>query len=225
MARVRARAWRQKIVAGTRSQSSQSCTRQCRAAIAFEPWILASQREHSSALSLRQYTTAVAVAHTSQFTGPCPSAMVGERAHVSVGPARGRRRGAAPSYETRTGKKERAWWAGESTVALLARLRLARMQIFVKLSNGDKHDLQVEASETVVALKRRLAAVASLPEEQQRLVYQGRVLQDTKTLGEYGLEEGHVVHAVRSRRDALASRAPDTQPCGTGARECVTSVR
>jgi hypothetical protein len=73
------------------------------------------------------------------------------------------------------------------------------MQIFVKLSSGEKHDLVVDAAETVKALKERLAALANLPEEQQRLVYKGRVLQDNKTLGEYGLEEGHVVHAVRSR--------------------------
>ena len=75
------------------------------------------------------------------------------------------------------------------------------MQIFVKLSSGEKHDLQVDAAETVAALKARLATVASLPEEQQRLVYKGRVLQDNKTLCEYGLEEGHVVHAVRSRHE------------------------
>ena len=75
------------------------------------------------------------------------------------------------------------------------------MQIFVKLSSGEKHDLQVDAAETVATLKQRLATVASLPEEQQRLVYKGRVLQDNKTLGEYGLEPGHVVHAVRSRHE------------------------
>ena len=56
------------------------------------------------------------------------------------------------------------------------------MLISVKLSNGEKHDLQVDASETVAALKRRLVTVANLPEEQARLVYKGRVLQDAKTL-------------------------------------------
>jgi ubiquilin len=73
------------------------------------------------------------------------------------------------------------------------------MQIFVKLSSGEKYDLQVDATATVAELKGSLAALANLPAEQQRLVYKGRVLQDSKTLGEYGLEEGHVVHAVRSR--------------------------
>ena len=106
-------------------------------------------------------------------------------------------------------------------------LAAATMKVSVKLSSGDKHDLQVEASETVAALKQRLAAVANLPEEQQRLVYKVRA---SFWLSRPACEcsPACAVHAGAVRRGAcfrtrrlLAStawrRATSCTPCVAGA--------
>jgi hypothetical protein len=106
-------------------------------------------------------------------------------------------------------------------------LAAATMLVFVKLSSGDKHDLQVEASETVAALKQRLAAVANLPEEQQRLVYKVRA---SFWLSRPACEcsPACAVHAGAVRRGACfrttrlwAStawrRATSSTPCAAGA--------
>jgi ubiquilin len=62
------------------------------------------------------------------------------------------------------------------------------LNVHVKLSAGGRHTLAVDVDMTVEALKARIAAepAVDIPAAQQRLIYKGRVLQDTKTLAEYG---------------------------------------
>lgn len=49
---------------------------------------------------------------------------------------------------------------------------------------------------TVDDLKGRLEPLADLPKVRQRLIYKGRVLQDSQTLAEVGVENGHSLHLV-----------------------------
>jgi Ubiquitin family len=60
--------------------------------------------------------------------------------------------------------------------------------LHIKLSTSDqRHTLtEIESSMTVGNLKAQLEAVVNVPAAQQRLIYKGRVLVDSKTLAEYG---------------------------------------
>jgi hypothetical protein len=70
------------------------------------------------------------------------------------------------------------------------------LNVHVKLSAGGRHTLAVDVDMTVQALKARIAAepAVDIPAAQQRLIYKGRVLQDNKTLAEYGVLWGRVLH-------------------------------
>jgi len=59
--------------------------------------------------------------------------------------------------------------------------------LHIKLSTSDqRHTLtEIESSVTVGNLKAQLEAVVNVPAAQQRLIYKGRVLVDSKTLAEY----------------------------------------
>ncbi|KAF9585179.1 hypothetical protein BGW38_003549 [Lunasporangiospora selenospora] len=55
----------------------------------------------------------------------------------------------------------------------------------VKTLESQTHSVSVNASETVLQLKERLATMLELPSPRQRLIFRGRVLADEKPLTEY----------------------------------------
>lgn len=70
----------------------------------------------------------------------------------------------------------------------------------VKSSSDAKYTLTLPATTTVADLKQKLSAadLANVPPERQRLIYSGRVLKDTDTLGAYKIKDGNTVHLVKS---------------------------
>jgi len=55
----------------------------------------------------------------------------------------------------------------------------------VKTLESQTHAVSLPASETVLQLKERLAAMLEVPSPRQRLIFRGRVLADDKALAEY----------------------------------------
>jgi ubiquitin-like protein Nedd8 len=68
------------------------------------------------------------------------------------------------------------------------------MQIFVERMVGPNFQLQVEEDESIEDLKMKIYRILSIVPDQQRLVYQGEHMLEDKTISDYNIQEGSVIH-------------------------------
>ena len=69
-------------------------------------------------------------------------------------------------------------------------------QIFLKTLTNETIILDVEGTDTVLKVKRKLQAKAGTPVNQQRLIYAGTQLEDDRTLAYYNISRDSTVHIV-----------------------------
>ncbi|XP_010230294.1 uncharacterized protein LOC104582440 [Brachypodium distachyon] len=77
---------------------------------------------------------------------------------------------------------------------LLDQLQRRRMQIFVKILTGETITLDVESSDTIAAVRRKIQAKGKFIES-RGLVYCGKLLQDPWTLADCGIHREATIHA------------------------------
>lgn len=77
------------------------------------------------------------------------------------------------------------------------------MQVKVITLSGDERIVEVDPSDKVLFIKEKLEEQEGIPPEQQRLIYQGRQLNDDKSLNSYKLKNGTVLHLVVALRGGL----------------------
>ncbi|CAL8297161.1 unnamed protein product [Lota lota] len=82
----------------------------------------------------------------------------------------------------------------------------ASIEVTVKTLDSQSRSYKVKGELTVREFKEHIATSVEIPVEKQRLIYQGRVLQDERTLTDYNVD-GKVIH--------LVERAPP-QPGSSG---------
>ncbi|KAK6306299.1 hypothetical protein J4Q44_G00232240 [Coregonus suidteri] len=67
-------------------------------------------------------------------------------------------------------------------------------QVFLKNEKGQTHTYEVVPGETVTQFKDKVQNMEAIPANQQRLIHEGRQLDDGKKLEDYGVRNQSTIH-------------------------------
>jgi len=74
------------------------------------------------------------------------------------------------------------------------------IMVFVKSLTGKIHTYQIKQTTTIVDFKRKIQLKEGIPPDDQRLIFNGKQLQDGNTVGYYNIKHNCTVHNVLKLR-------------------------
>jgi uncharacterized ubiquitin-like protein YukD len=85
-------------------------------------------------------------------------------------------------------------------------------------NNNQTFDVSIQKFNTILELKKACAEKSGLSENQQNLVYKGRILSDEKLVSDYSIGEGHTIILVKkvSQEDKDKAKTSTGQTSNTG---------
>eukprot|EP00274_Cyanoptyche_gloeocystis_P004042 CAMPEP_0196652520 /NCGR_PEP_ID=MMETSP1086-20130531/1845_1 /TAXON_ID=77921 /ORGANISM="Cyanoptyche gloeocystis , Strain SAG4.97" /LENGTH=153 /DNA_ID=CAMNT_0041983117 /DNA_START=57 /DNA_END=518 /DNA_ORIENTATION=- len=90
----------------------------------------------------------------------------------------------------------------ESTLHLVLRLR-GGIMVKVKTLTGKEIEIDVDPTDTIERIKERVEEKEGIPPVQQRLIFGGKQMADDKTVSDYKIEGGSVLHLVLALRGGM----------------------
>lgn len=71
-------------------------------------------------------------------------------------------------------------------------------QIYIKTLTGKLTKYDVELNDTIKTIKNKINNKENIPVNNQRLVFNGKVLKDDKTISYYNIQENDIINLVIS---------------------------